>query len=152
MTDMNENEEIVEAVAEKAEATEAPVEKPKAGKQKAAVEVEAPAEAPAEAVASPAVEAEAPRADADVVYLSRCIFKNRFSKKSFTVHLLQRRLKELGFNDAYGDRDGWYGDLTAKSVREYQESRGLNATGMMDAETFSSIFAGDRSVVVNLVD
>lgn len=136
MTGMNENEEIVEAATEQV----AEAKTSKAVKPKADAEVEATADT------------EATRADADVVYLSRCVFKNKFARKSFTIHHLQRRLHDLGFKDAYSDRDGWYGDLTAKSVREFQESRGLNATGTMDAETFSSIFEGDSSVVVDLVN
>ena len=93
-----------------------------------------------------------PGADADTVYLSRCVFKNQFARKSLTVHHLQRRLYELGYRDAYSDKDGWYGDLTAKSVKEFQEAKGLEATGVVDAATFEAVFAGDRAVVVNTVD
>lgn len=93
-----------------------------------------------------------PNVDADPVYLSRCVFKNPFARKSLTVHHLQRRLHDLGFKDAYSDKDGWYGDLTAKSVKEFQEASGLEATGLMNAVTFEAIFAGDHAVVINVAD
>jgi hypothetical protein len=93
-----------------------------------------------------------PNAMTDTVYLSKCIFKNKYARKSLTVHHLQRRLYELGFKDAYSDKDGWYGDLTAKSVMEYQEVNGFEPTGIVDAATFEDIFTGDAAVTVNVTD
>ena len=66
------------------------------------------------------------------------------------IHHIQRRLKEWGFRDAYSERDGFYGDLTKKSVTEFQESLGLEVTGMMDAETMTRLFEGDTNVTVHL--
>jgi len=93
-----------------------------------------------------------PNVAADTVYLSSCVYKNMFARKSLTVHHVQRRLNDLGFRDAYSDKDGWYGELTAKAVREFQEINGHEPTGLMDAATFEDIFSGDPHVVVNLVD
>lgn len=84
----------------------------------------------------------------DVVYMSKCVFKNSTARKSLTVHHLQRRLAELGYKNAAADKDGWYGDLTLMDVAAYQTSRGFNGEGMMNAETFAAIFEGDHNVTV----
>jgi hypothetical protein len=86
----------------------------------------------------------------DDVHLSRAIYKNMKQRRSLTVHHIQRRLKEWGFRDAFSERDGLYGDLTKKSVTEFQESLGLEVTGMMDAETMTRLFEGDTNVTVHL--
>lgn len=90
-------------------------------------------------------------ADADPVYLASCVYQNKYARKSLTVHHLQRRLVELGYADAEGDKDGWYGELTALSVSAYQKDCGLESTGMMDADTFTKVFAGDSNVEVHLI-
>ncbi len=86
--------------------------------------------------------------DKDEVVLAQCVYKNIYARKSLTVHHLQRRLAELGYGDASADLDGWYGDLTKESVRQYQGDNNLEATGVMDAETFKRIFKGDPNVMV----
>lgn len=83
---------------------------------------------------------------ADNVYASKAIFQNRLQKKSLTVHHLQRRLAEWGYADAYSDVDGWYGEPTKKSVAEFQEKHGLEATGIADYATMARIFEGDTNV------
>lgn len=87
---------------------------------------------------------------ADDVYLANCIYKNKFARKSLTVHHLQRRLNELGYKDAYSDKDGWLGDLTRLAIESFQKDRGLKVTGDVDADTFTKIFEGDPHVIVNL--
>jgi hypothetical protein len=86
--------------------------------------------------------------DKDEVILGQCVYKNMYARKSLTVHHLQRRLAELGYGDASADLDGWYGDLTKESVRQYQGDNKLEATGVMDADTFKRIFKGDPNVKV----
>ena len=86
--------------------------------------------------------------DKDEVALAQCVYKNMYSRKSLTVHHLQRRLAELGYGEASADLDGWYGDLTKESVRQYQGDNNLEATGVMDADTFKRIFKGDPNVMV----
>ena len=86
----------------------------------------------------------------DEVHLSRCIYKNIHSRKSLTIHHLQRRLNNLGFTDAYADEDGWYGDLTQLSVKQFQTAKGFEATGVMDAQTFQEIFKDDVNVSIIL--
>lgn len=86
----------------------------------------------------------------DDVHLSRAIYMNMKQRRSLTVHHIQRRLKEWGFRDAFSERDGFYGNLTKKSVSEFQEHLGLEVTGMMDAETMARLFEGDTNVAVHL--
>ena len=86
--------------------------------------------------------------DTDEVYLSKCIYKNQYARKSLTVHHLQRRLTELGYKEADSDKDGWYGDLTKHAVSELQADRGIEGSGVMNAETFAAIFDGDPNVTV----
>jgi hypothetical protein len=87
----------------------------------------------------------------DEVYLSKCVYENKYERKSLTVHHLQRRLEELGYKDVVGDRDGWLGELTMMSVNQFQTDRGLEVTDKsIDNNTFSMIFAGDPNVNVNL--
>lgn len=88
--------------------------------------------------------------DKDEVYLKQCVYKNMYARKSLTVHHLQRRLAELGYGDAAADRDGWYGDLTKAAVESFQGDNKLEATGIIDADTFKCIFAGDPNVLVVL--
>jgi peptidoglycan hydrolase-like protein with peptidoglycan-binding domain len=86
--------------------------------------------------------------DADPVHLSACVYENKHARKSLTVHHVQRRLAELGYNDAVGDRDGWYGELTALAVKAFQKDKGLESTGLMDEATFTKLFQGDANVEV----
>ena len=88
--------------------------------------------------------------DKDDVFLSNCVYKNAYSRKSLTVHHLQRRLTELGYTEANADKDGWLGDLTKAAIIKFQKDKGLNATGTVDADTFTKIFEGDTNVKINL--
>lgn len=86
----------------------------------------------------------------DDVFLANCIYKNVYARKSLTVHHVQRRLVDLGYKEAYADRDGWLGDLTKLSITKFQSDKGLKATGNMDADTFTKLFEGDDNVNVVL--
>lgn len=110
-----------------------------------------PAPAPKEKAKPAPVSHVVTNADADPVYLASCVYQNKYARKSLTVHHLQRRLVELGYTDAEGDKDGWYGELTAIAVSAYQKDCGLESTGMMDADTFAKVFAGDSNVEVHLI-
>ena len=115
------------------------------------VVVEAPVETPKpKPAAKPAAPARhvVTAADKDPVYLSACVYKNKFNKKSLTVHHLQRRLAELGYNDAVGDKDGYYGELTHKAVAEFQKDNRIEATGLMNEKTMKAIFNDDPNVEV----
>lgn len=90
--------------------------------------------------------------DTDTVYLSKCIYKNMYARKSLTIHHLQRRLTELGYAVADSDKDGWYGELTKEAVAQAQKDFGVEDTGIIDAGTFAAIFDGDHNVTVNLTD
>lgn len=86
----------------------------------------------------------------DDVHLNRCVYKNKYARKSLTVHHVQRRLVELGYRDAGSDKDGWYGDLTQMSVAAFQKDRSLAGEGCMNSETFVALFDGDQNVTVHL--
>lgn len=88
--------------------------------------------------------------DVDTVYLSKCVFKNSAARKSLSVHHVQRRLSELGYRDAYTDKDGWYGDLTKAAVLAYQRDCGIAGDGIIDADTLNSLFEDDPNVDVSL--
>lgn len=107
-------------------------------------DVEEPEQEPAPVVAAPAV-------DVDIVRLSKCKYKNAAARKSLSVHHLQRRLNELGYADAWADKDGWYGDLTKLSVLKFQADAGLEPVepGIVDADTLQSLFVGDPTVAVS---
>lgn len=84
----------------------------------------------------------------DNVSLAACIVKNKFNRKSLSVHHVQRRLAELGYNDAASDKDGWYGDLTVLAVQLFQGAEGLEATGLLDMATLEALFHDDANVTV----
>lgn len=88
--------------------------------------------------------------DKDDVFLANCVYKNVYARKSLTVHHVQRRLVDLGYKEAYADKDGWLGDLTKLAITNFQKDSGLNATGNMDAATFTKLFDGDDNVNVVL--
>jgi peptidoglycan hydrolase-like protein with peptidoglycan-binding domain len=87
--------------------------------------------------------------DRDDVYLDKCVVKNKFNRKSLTVHHLQRRLVELGYPTAADDRDGYYSDGTIDAVASWQTDNDLEATGIVDATTFQGIFNNDPIVIVH---
>lgn len=148
----NENiEEVAAAVEAEApvaiveEPTPAPVE-PEPVPAPAPVEVPVVAPQPVATVSNAAV-----TGDVDEVYLSKCVYENKFERKSLTIHHLQRRLEELGYKDVVGDRDGWLGELTMLSVNQFQKDRGLDVTDKsIDDKTFTMIFTGDTNVNINL--
>jgi peptidoglycan hydrolase-like protein with peptidoglycan-binding domain len=88
--------------------------------------------------------------DVDDVILANCVYKNVYARKSLTVHHLQRRLIELGYKDADADKDGWLGDETVASIKDFQADKGMDVTGSVDADTFMKIFEGDVHVRVVL--
>lgn len=103
---------------------------------------------PAPVAAKPVEKHVIGKGDTDDVYLAKCVYKNIYERKSLTIHHLQRRLEELGYKDAAGDKDGWLGELTMISVEKFQKDKGLAATGKVDADTFRKIFEGDPNVNV----
>jgi len=135
--------ENAEAVAEVVTAEE-PVAAPVAETEA----VQAPAPAPKAQKNAPKVAVSG--ADKDDVLLSKCVFKNVYSRKSLTIHHVQRRLAELGYRDAGSDKDGWYGDKTKSAVAAFQKDRKLGESGIIDAATLEAIFDGDPYVSVIL--
>jgi peptidoglycan hydrolase-like protein with peptidoglycan-binding domain len=90
--------------------------------------------------------------DTDTVKLSALVYKNIHQRKSLSVHHLQRRLNELGYAEAYADRDGFYGDLTAQAVGKFQQDNDLDVTTFADAPTIEKIFKDDPNVTLDTSD
>lgn len=82
------------------------------------------------------------------VRLSAIVFQNPLSKRSVSIHFLQSRLAELGFDLAKTDKDGWFSEGTKNAVMRFQESNGLPITGLVDESTLLAIFDGDDKVKV----
>lgn len=86
--------------------------------------------------------------DFDEVRLSMCVYKNPVTRKSLSVHHLQRRLVELGYREAGTDKDGWYGDHTKLAVEAFQAANNLAVTGAVDAGMLEMIFADEPFINV----
>jgi len=86
--------------------------------------------------------------EVDYVHLDRIIYKNVYSRKSLSVHHLQRRLAELGYMEAADEKDGYYGDVTKLAVARFQVENQLEGEGMVDAKTLTLLFTGDPNVNV----
>ena len=83
----------------------------------------------------------------DEVRLSAIVFENKRAKKSLSVHHLQRRLREWGFDGGYTDRDGWYGVSTRDAIHEFQKAQGL-PVGDLTMDTLTALFENDNNVIV----
>lgn len=149
-------EEFLEKLAEWDEAEEVPAEVEEVEEVAEVVETE-PVSTPKKSKPEPVTSSVPPTTYAvvggkkkDDVHLSRAIYKNLRQRRSLTVHHIQRRLVEWGFKEAHIDQDGFYGDRTKKSVAQFQESLGLEATGLMNAETMTRLFEGDTNVTIHL--
>lgn len=144
-------EEVVVEEAEpeaEPEAVEAP--KPKPLPVRVSVPVAVDIDAVKDSLPEPAGPAVVGNGVVDEVFLSACIYRNTNSQKSLTVYHLQRRLVELGFAEADLDKQGFFGGPTKLAVRNFQASKKLDATGVVDAVTFKAVFKGDPNVKVIL--
>lgn len=103
-----------------------------------------------ESLPEPAGPAVVGNGEVDDVFLSACVYKNVYSQKSLTIYHLQRRLVELGFEEAGLDKQGFFGGATKLAVKRFQESKKLDSTGVVDAVTFKAVFNGDPNVRVVL--
>jgi len=142
-------EEVVASVNEPDEVVSPPpavVEQPVEASEPAAVAPVAKAKKPGRQPSLPGSTVSGN--DVDQVLLSSCVFKNKFARKSLSIHHVQRRLTELGYTEAATDNDGWYGDDTAAAVAKFQAAEGLEATGAMDMDTLNALFHDDPNVVV----
>lgn len=86
--------------------------------------------------------------DRDEVALSKVVYKNLVSKKSLSVHHIQRRLNERGYTDAFLDKDGFYGDKTKDAMAKFQKDNGLSGDGFATLESLKSLFENDDNVKV----
>lgn len=136
-------EEIVVPVAAEPEEAKKPV-----ARKKYADPVAVDLEAVVAALPEPAGEAVVGNGVVDPVYVSSIVYKNLYSRKSLSVHHLQRRLAELGYESARKDKDGWFGDNTVAAVKSYQADKKLPVNGEITYGLLTKIFAGDPNVEV----
>lgn len=87
--------------------------------------------------------------EVDDVQLGKIVYKNLYARKSLSVHHMQRRLAELGYDEALNDKDGFYGDHTKRALSRFQAANKLDGAGMVDADSLTLLFTGDPNV--NLV-
>jgi len=91
------------------------------------------------------------RGETDQVLYSRAVPLERAkTRKSLTIHHLQRRLAELGYPEAGADLDGRWGALTGRAVEAWQADAGHEVTGDLTKEQFAEIFSDDINVTVVL--
>ena len=88
------------------------------------------------------------RIEGATVSMAALVYKSGM-RNSASVATLQDRLSELGFAGVRGDKRGWLADCTVDALREYQESAGLEATGVADRETVDALFAGVNAQVTD---
>lgn len=88
--------------------------------------------------------------DTDPVIYSRVTPEGRAkTRKSLTVHHLQRRLTWLGYEVAAADLDGQYGTLTTAAVSAWQRDNEY-PEGDLTHTQFLEIFEGDPNVTASV--
>lgn len=93
----------------------------------------------------PAPAAVQPDHDAVDIVLAALAYPSR-NKNSASVRRVQYKLYHAGFTAVSSDVDGHYGAGTFSAVKDFQASKGLNQTGVIDATTLQTLFAGDTAV------
>lgn len=63
--------------------------------------------------------------------------KARASENAVEVRILQHMLKQAGFDP--GPIDGWFGPVTERAVRAFQQTRGLTVDGAAGPETWGAL-------------
>lgn len=61
--------------------------------------------------------------------------------ENYTVEEIQNRLIELNY--LHAEATGYYGTVTAEAVKSFQEANNLEATGIVDEQTYSVLFSED---------
>lgn len=61
------------------------------------------------------------------------------------VYILQKKLAQMGYFN--GDHSGSFGDMTSRAVMDFQNSNGLEPTGIADSETWRAIYS-DKAIVL----
>ncbi|MGB3507835.1 MAG: peptidoglycan-binding protein [Microcoleaceae cyanobacterium] len=83
------------------------------------------------------------RPDSDAILSPNSAVYLRRGDSAPTVAALQRKLRELGYFTA--NITSYYGPITQKAVREYQQDNGIPATGRVEPTTWSLLFGGRKS-------
>ncbi|WP_242649318.1 L,D-transpeptidase family protein [Syntrophomonas wolfei] len=70
----------------------------------------------------------------NMVYASRFLRLEKIRMSGPDIHLMQKRLKELGYNP--GVEDGIFGEQSEAALKAFQASRGLVVDGVVDPNTW----------------
>lgn len=108
----------------------------------------APAPAPRKRAATSGAGVVVSGTGTDDVRLDMCVYKNPATRKSLSVHHLQRRLLACGFHEAGTDKDGWFADSTKLAVEQYQAANNRAVTGVVDADMLLALFADEPFINV----
>ena len=87
------------------------------------------------------------RPESDAILSPNSAVYLRRGDKAATVAAVQRKLRELGYFSA--NLTGFYGPITERAVRQFQQDNGITATGQIEPNTWSLLFVGKRSNQIN---
>ncbi|NES67015.1 MAG: peptidoglycan-binding protein [Okeania sp. SIO2D1] len=87
------------------------------------------------------------RPESDAILSPNSAVYLRRGDRAATVSAVQRKLRELGYFSA--NLTGFYGPITERAVRQFQQDKGIVATGQIEPTTWSLLFAGKRSDQIN---
>ncbi|NET44126.1 peptidoglycan-binding protein [Okeania sp. SIO2B3] len=87
------------------------------------------------------------RPESDAILSPNSAVYLRRGDRAATVSAVQRKLRELGYFSA--NLTGFYGPITERAVRQFQQDKGIAATGQIEPTTWSLLFAGKRSNKIN---
>ena len=83
------------------------------------------------------------RPDSDAILSPNSAVYLRRGDSAPTVAALQRKLRELGYFTA--NITSYYGSITQRAVRQYQQDNGIAPTGQVEPTTWSLLFGGRKS-------
>jgi peptidoglycan hydrolase-like protein with peptidoglycan-binding domain len=72
------------------------------------------------------------------------------ARNSGSVSAVQTRLLELGYTDAGGEKQGWFGPRTYEALLAFQADEGIDEEYCAGEETIAALFAGTHVEVHNL--
>lgn len=144
---MDQNENDIEVTVEAEKASKAV--KAKANKDAKALATETEQEA-----TTPAPRKKAPKSPHAVVgngktdTVSLSIILDPRQRKSLSIHHLQRRLGELGYQEAVSARDGRLDKLTRNAINKWQADNGREVGADLTMQDLQDIFENDSNVTL----
>ncbi len=87
------------------------------------------------------------RPDSNAILSPNSAVYLRRGDKAATVAAVQRKLRELGYFTA--NLTGYYGPVTERAVRQFQQDNGITSTGQIEPTTWSLLFVDRRTSQTN---